>query len=127
MELKDCSKCEKSKSPMGVKLAVLFSGLTLGFITTSQSIANGYLRTIDEKIKELHAPNSYVDISDKWYDNIAYLGFNKEFCDYEYAVYWYENETPYFKVMATAMQPSDAIEYIENHPDEFIGDGFEVK
>lgn len=81
-------------------------------------------KAIDKNIKE--AQYTYEDISDSWYDNLAYIGYNTGFEEYEYIIYWYEGDAAYYQGFSTPLEPSDAIRYIEERPYLWLGKGLSV-
>lgn len=83
------------------------------------------LNKLEDKINT--ATYSYRDISESWYHSIEYIGWNTGFGEYEYTIYWYENDELYYKGYSTIFEPDEAVKYVETHPAKFIGSGFRAE
>lgn len=77
---------------------------------------------IRDKIKP--ANEAYVDISEQWYEQITYLGYNSFFNEHQYCVIWEEGEKGFWKTIESEMGPSEFVIYAQGHEKKFLGKGF---
>lgn len=114
----------KSKSAASIVLVVLLCIYVVAPIVTA------FIGISLNKLKS-SSNSKFVDISDKWYQQIEYQGYIEYLDEYEYIVYWYEMTDVgaterYFKVVSLKLEPSEAIKFIEENPHAFLERGFET-
>lgn len=107
-----------------IRVTAALSGFTAGAVIATCVGLTRAMNTIETKVSE--KKYKYEDIVDNWYDNLAYIGYNTGFEEYEYIVYWYEGDNAYYLGFSTALEPSEAIQYIEEHPHLWLGKGLPV-
>lgn len=67
---------------------------------------------------------AFVDASEKWYEEIEYVGFNQFFEEHQYRVCWEENGKAYWKAVDSKMEPSEFILFVQTRENDFLGAGF---
>lgn len=111
----------KKEHDILIRITAALSGFTAGAVISTCIGLTRAMNIIESKVSE--QKYVYEDISDAWYDNLAYIGYNTGFEEYEYIVYWYEGDDAYYLGFSTALAPSEAIQYIEEHPHLWLGKG----
>lgn len=107
-----------------LRITAALSGFTAGAVIATCIGLTRAMNAIETKVSE--RKYVYGDIADSWYDNIAYIGYNTGFEEYEYVIYWYEGDDAYYQGFSTELEPSEAIRYVEEHPHLWLNDGFPV-
>lgn len=107
-----------------IRVTTALSCFTAGAVISTCIGLTRAMNAIESKVSE--KKYVYEDITDSWYDNIAYIGYNTGFAEYEYVIYWYESDTLYYQGFSTQLEPSEAIRYVEEHPQLWLSKGHEL-